>query len=176
MTSSQRRILALALLALAAGAPLAASAGGAAKPAASPDDGFTAPAQKPNGSGVRMRYKVQGTPAVGQPTRIEIVLGRVRDPAGATLQMTADAGLRLDASGVPASISPGEATRISVTVTPTQEGLAYLNVFTTQRGATSSTSIPIQTGAAGAAASTKGSAGKLKDAPDGDKILSMPVK
>ncbi|SFM96309.1 hypothetical protein [Variovorax sp. OV329] len=175
MTSSQRSILALALLALAAGAPLAANASGGTKPAATADDGFATAAQKPNGSGVRVRYKVLGTPAVGQPTRIDIVLARVRDPAGATLQLTADPGLQLDASGIPGGISPGEITRISVTVVPQQEGLAYLNVFTTQRGATSSTSIPIQTGAVGAA-STKGSAGKLKEAPDGDKILSMPVK
>ena len=171
MKSCQQRFLALCLLALA-GAPLAATASGTGKSA---EQAMSQAPQKPNGSGVGVRYRVQGKPAVGQPTQVDIVFGRVRDADGAALQFTADASLRLDASGAPATLAAGEGTRVTVTVIPQQEGLAYLNVFTTQRGATSSTSIPIQTGTAGAS-SSKGTAGKLKDTPEGDKILSMPVK
>jgi len=172
MKPCQQRFLALSLLALAA-TPLVALASGTGTSA--PEQPMVQAAQKPNGSGVAVRYRVQGTAAVGQPTQVDLVFGRVRDAEGATLQFTADAALRLDASAAPATLAAGDRTRVTVTVTPQQEGLAYLNVFTTQRGATSSTSIPIQTGAPGVS-SNKGMAGKLKDAPDGDKILSMPVK
>jgi len=171
MKFRQQRFLPLFLLALAG----AAMASGTASTA--PEQPMVQAAQKPGGSGVGVRYRVQGTPAVGKPTQVEIMFGRVRDANGATLQFTADPSLQLDAGGVPTTLAAGENTRVTVTVTPRQEGLAYLNVFTTQRGATSSTSIPIQTGAAGVSSSKKGMAGsQLKDAPDGDKILSMPVK
>lgn len=171
MTRRQQRIVALALLA-AAGTPLS-SACASALPA--PAGAVVQAAQKPNGSGVDIRYRVLDKPAVGQPVRVEIALGRVKDSAGAVLRFSADPGLRLGSGSAPTSLPAGETTTLTVTVVPQEEGLAYLNVFTTQRGATSSTSIPIQTGAA-AAGSKKAGAGKLKDTPEGDKILSIPVK
>ena len=130
-------------------------------------------AQKPGGSGVALRYRVLDKPAVGQPARVEIVLGKVSDPAGATLRLAADPDLRLQGAATSFNLPAGESTTLTVSVVPQAEGLAYLNVFTTQRGATSSTSIPIQTGAAGA---RKPAEGRLKDAPGGEKILSIPVK
>jgi len=174
MSTRQRRFLPLALAALAA-APfaVAASSTGATPPSAEP---LVRAAQKPNGAGIDVRYRVQGKPAVGQPTRVDILLGKVRDPAGASLRLAADPSLKLDAGGVPATLAAGEATTLSVTVVPQEEGLAYLNVFVTQRGATSSTSIPIQTGAAGASSTKSGPSGRVKSTPEGERILSMPVK
>lgn len=172
MTSSRQRLAVLAL-AVAAGASLSVGCANAAQP--SQAGAFVPAAQKPNGSGVELRYRVLDTPALGQPARVEIVLSNVNDPAGGTVRFTADPALRLGAGGVQTSLPAGETTTLTVTVVPQEEGLAYLNVFTSQRGLTSSTSIPIQTGAA-APASKKPGAGKLKDTPEGDKILVMPVK
>jgi len=122
-----------------------------------------------------VRYRLLDTPGVGRPTRVEIALGRITDPAGAMVKFSVDAGLRLQAGGSATNLPASETTTLTVTVVPQEEGLAYLNVFTTQRGVTSSTSIPIQSGA-GAPASKKPGAGSLKDTPEGDKILVIPVK
>jgi len=54
-----------------------------------------------------------------------------------------------------------------------REGLAYLNVFITQKGAVSAVSIPIQTGAAAPVMKTSG---ELKSTPDGENIITMPAK
>lgn len=173
MTSCHQRLAILALM-VAAGASLSAACANAA-----PTDrtgAFVLAAQKPNGSGVQVRYRVLDTPALGQPARVEIALANVTDSGGGAVRFTTDSTLRLAGGGGQASLPAGETTTLTVTVVPQEEGLAYLNVFTTQRGLTSSTSIPIQTGGAGTPASKKPGAGRLKDTPDGDKILVMPVK
>ena len=172
MTRHPQRLLALALL-TAAGASLSTAC--ASAPSA-PAGALVQAPQKPSGSGVDVRYRVLDTPAVGQPTRVEVVLGRVKDPGGAMIRFSADPGLGLGSGSAPVSLPTGQTTTLTVTVVPREEGLAYLNVFTTQRGATSSTSIPIQTGQAAAAGSKKSGAGRLKETPEGDKIQSMPVK
>ena len=169
MTTRQQRFLAIALL--VASVPLSTAC-------AQPVPGAAAAvqsAQKPNGSGVDIQYRVLDTPAVGQSTRVEITVKRITDAAGATIKFSADPGLQLGTGSAPTSLPAGEATTLTVTVVPQEAGLAYLNVFTTQRSASSSTSIPIQTGIA-TAAGQKSSTGRLKDTADGDKIRSMPVK
>lgn len=171
MTTCQKRLAAPVLLAmLIAGLPGCWAS--AAQPASS--EALARPAQKPNGSGVDVRYRVLDKPVIGQSTRVEIVFAKVDDANGASLQLSTDPGLRLDGPDS-VSLPAGETTTLTVSVVPQQDGLAYLNVFTRQRGRVSSTSIAIQTGSA-AAQSKKAGPGKLKDAPGGDKILSMPVK
>ena len=171
MISCHQRLIALALLA-AAGASLSTACANAAQPATTPD--FVLAAQKPNGSGVEVRYRVLDTPEVGQPARVEIALARVTDPVGASVKFSVDPSLRL--VGTASTRLPADqTTTLTVTVVPQAEGLAYLNVFTTQRGLTSSTSIPIQTGAA-KPASKKPGAGSLKETPEGEKILVLPAK
>ncbi|MBS0453265.1 MAG: hypothetical protein JSS14_18370 [Proteobacteria bacterium] len=172
MTSRLQRLAVLASVAVA-GASLSAACAIAAQPASTQP--LVVSAQKPNGSGVELRYRVLDTPALGQPARVEIVLGKIKDPSGATVRFTADPTLRLASGGTQATLPPGETTTLTVTVVPQEEGLAYLNVFTSQNGLISSTSIPIQAGAA-TPASKKMGAGKLKDTPEGEKILVMPVK
>lgn len=169
MIAFPNRLVALALLA-AAGAGACAIA---AQPSSSESGVFVRAAQKPNGSGVDVRYRLLDTPAVGQSVRVEIVLGKIGD-SGATLELAADPGLRLH-SAASAVLPAGETTTLTISVEPQKEGLAYLNVFTRQRGATSATAIAIQTGPA-TAGSKKAGANRLKDGSDGDKILSMPVK
>ena len=171
MTTRQQRFLAIALL-VAASVPLSTACAGA-QPA--PTGATVHAAQKPNGSGIDVRYQVLDTPVVGQSARVQITLGRVADAAGATIKFSADPGLQLGSGSAPTSLPAGETTTLTVTVVPLEAGLAYLNVFTAQRGATSSTSIPIQTGVANAASKRSGASG-LKETPEGDKIRSMPVK
>jgi hypothetical protein len=173
MTFSRRSLPALVLSALV-GATLGLSPAIAAQPV--PGDAFIRAPQKPNGSGVDVRYRVEGKPAIGKPTRVEIVLRGVTDPNGALVRLTADAALRVDNSAAPMNVPAGPVNSLDVTVIPQGEGLAYLNVFVSQGGATSSISIPIQTGAVNTGASNKSAPGRLKDLPTGDKILSMPVK
>lgn len=172
MTSCRQRLAVLALLA-AAGAMLSVACANAAQPASARD--FVLAVQKPNGSGVELRYRVLDTPEVGQPARVEVALARVTDPAGASVKFSADSSLRLAGGAAPTRLPADETTTLTVTVVPQAEGLAYLNVFTTQRGLTSSTSIPIQTGAA-KPASKKPGAGSLQETPEGAKILVLPAK
>jgi hypothetical protein len=98
--------------------------------------------------------------------------GGVTDPDGATVRFSADAGLRVSGSDALA-LPMASRTTATVTVVSEQEGLAYLNVFITQKGAMSAISIPIQTGAA---APVLKSSGELKSTPDGESIITMPAK
>ena len=56
---------------------------------------------------------------------------------------------------------------------PASEGIAYLNVFTTQNGVTSATSIPVRVGGA---APKLPRAGELQKTPAGDAVISMPAR
>lgn len=147
---------------------------GAAQPG-SQADGFVQAPRKAVGAGIDIRYRVVDTPAVGKPIRVEIVLGRITDPGGATARLTAESSLRLETNAGPYSFASGRDGLLQATVVPQAEGLAYLNLFVTQRGATSSTSIPIRTGDAGTS-TPLGATGRLKELPDGSKILSLPAK
>ena len=56
---------------------------------------------------------------------------------------------------------------------PSAQGIGYLHVFTTQNGATSATTIPVQVGKA---PTSLPAAGELKQDAAGEKIRSMQVK
>jgi len=123
-------------------------------------------------AGIDVQYRVDGTPTPGKPTVVVVVLSGVVDPAGGAVWFTADPTLGLDSSAAAATLAAGSTVTLNVTVVPGGEGAAYLNVFTRQRGAVSSTSIPIRTGAATAPRASSA----LKDAADGDKVVPMQVK
>lgn len=129
--------------------------------------------RKTNGSGIEVQFRIDGTPRLGEALPITLSFVGITDPAGATVRFTADAGLSLPAaylSRLP--LSRGQtAPTLTVPVTPMAEGLAYLNVFTTQGGKTSANSVPVQVGKA--TASKPG--GELKSTPSGDRILIVPV-
>jgi hypothetical protein len=131
---------------------------------------------KPNGSGVTVRFRIDGSPRIGQPLSVTLNFDGVTDPAGATVNFTADAGLSLQTESLPPgpiALPAGRSSDLVVQVVPSTDALAYLNVFTTQRGVTSATSVPVQVGnAAGAMKSS----GELKQTPAGEKIISMPVR
>ena len=119
-----------------------------------------------------MQYSIAETPRVGRPTAVLIQFGDTTDPAGGSARFTGDSGLALaDASEV--RLPPGEVTTVTVQATPPAEGIAYLNVFTTQNGVTSVTSIPIRVGTA---AAKLRAGGELRKMPAGDAVISMPAR
>jgi len=160
-----------ALCLLAAGAVALAAPAGAET--ASKARSMTAAPTKPNGSGIGVSYRIEGLPRAGQATTVIVVLDRITDPDGALVRFTADPDLALrNAPAGPAPLTAGQTATFELTVVPAADGLRYLNVFTTQNGVTGSTSIPVQAGNP----SRKQGAGTLKHTPEGDAILSMPVK
>ncbi|WP_295980368.1 hypothetical protein [uncultured Variovorax sp.] len=133
---------------------------------------MTVAARKPNDSGVAIQYRVEGTPRVGQAVTIVLQFDGVSDPAGATVRLTTDAGLYL-ATNNSLTLPAGQSTTTTAKVTADRDGLAYLNVFVSQGGATSIVAIPIQTGASAPAMK---SAGEMNSSAEGEKIISMPAK
>jgi hypothetical protein len=132
----------------------------------------TAP-MKANGSGISVQYRLDATPQAGLATPVVLSFDGVTDAAGATVRWTADGGLSLANAAETRTLPAGQATTLTVQVVPGAAGIGYLHVFTTQHGASSVTSIPVQVGKA---PSAMPASSDLKQTPGGDKILSMPVK
>ena len=169
---ASRSLAATAVAALALGVSLQACAQNT-KPAHTTTGKMTAAPMKPGGSGVAVQYRVDGTPEPGRAVSVVLSFDGVTDPAGATVQLRADGGLALTGSAGPHALPAGKTSTLTVPVVPDADGSGYLHVFTTQNGATSATSITVQVGKVPSA--LPASSG-LKQTPEGDKILSMPVK
>ncbi|MDM0046863.1 hypothetical protein QTH91_20395 [Variovorax dokdonensis] len=130
-------------------------------------------ASKVNAAAVKVEFRLEGEPATGAETALVIVLTPVAGGGPATARFSADAGLQL--KGAPMGEVPLEAsgsTTIRLTVVPEAVGLRYVNVFTSQNGAMASRSIAIPAGKP----PPRGSGGNLKTAPDGERVLSQPVR
>ncbi|RST52550.1 hypothetical protein EJI01_15135 [Variovorax sp. MHTC-1] len=167
---AHRSLAAIVVASLAMGASLQACAD--SKPERSAPKMSAAPA-KSNGSGVSVQYRVDGTPQAGVALPIVLSFDGITDPAGASVRLTAEGGLSLSGAGGTQPLPAGQTTTLTVQVVPGAEGVGYLHVFTTQRGATSATSVPVQVGKVPSALPASGT---LKQTPDGDKIHAMPVK
>lgn len=174
---SETSAIVLSALALAMFSPVSSAdapdAGGPAKvKKTSKDRAMKVAPQKPNGSGIVVRYRLQGTPQAGRPVPVALALERVVG-ADASVRFETDAGLRLAGDADARALMAGRTAALTVDVVPGGEGISYLHVFTTQDGITSVASIPVSVGKGGTALP---SVGELKPLPDGDKIISMPVK
>lgn len=166
-----------AAVAVAALLPLQACAEGVGVPAhrARPP-GMSAAPMKPTGSGVALDYRIEGVPQVGRALTVTLRFEGVTDPAGGSVRLAADGGLALTgdaAAQIAHALPAGRATTLRVQVVP-GEGLGYLHVFTTQNGSTSANSIPVQVGKATPA--RPAADGVLKQAPGGERLLTLPVK
>jgi hypothetical protein len=128
--------------------------------------------RKPNGSGVDVQYSIEESARVGHATPVVIQFGGVTDPTGGSARFTADSGLTLSGADE-LRLPAGETTSVTLQATPTSEGIAYVNVFTTQNGVTSVTSIPLR---AGTAAAKLRPGGELKKVPAGESVISMPAR
>ncbi|MDM0010809.1 hypothetical protein QTH87_00020 [Variovorax sp. J22P168] len=167
---------ALAIFLLLGAAPVARSTESTAAPGKAGPAGAvirTAP-MKAGGSGVVVQYQLDDAPAGGATVPVVLVFGNISDPDGATVRLSVDGGLSLAPGGETVRRLPaGQAVSWTVELKAPAAGTGYLNVFTTQFGATSATSIPVQVGKAPAAMPASGS---LKQGRDGEKILPMKVK
>jgi len=178
MNTRSTSMMAAACLALATlPAPAAADGEPAARnprPAASHRHAapMTTAPQKPGSSGVKLQYRLEGTPQVGRATPIVLQFEGVTDADGAAVRLSADSGLTLQ-GGSTLTLPAGKRTTATVVVVSEAEGLAYLNVFISQGGASSAVSVPVQTGAVAPALK---STGEMKSTPGGESIITMPVK
>lgn len=126
--------------------------------------------QKPNGSKVGVRYRVDGGAAVRQDATITMIFDAVTD-SSASVRFTSDPELQLTGVSGPVSL-PSGTSQVVLTATPQRSGLFYVNVFTTQAGATSVMSIPVRTGNIDPKLQKLG---ETKPAGQGERIISMPV-
>jgi hypothetical protein len=168
----------VAVLILALSAHVSASTDGAGSAPSTKGERSRSPMKtapmKANGSGVVVKFRVDSeTPQVGKIVPVVLTFDGITDSTGATLRLAVDGGLSLGATNVTRTLPPGPATTLTVEVVPAAEGVGYLHVFTTQYGATSATSIPVQVGKA---ATALPASGDVRQAPGGDKLLPMPVK
>ena len=161
--------------------------GGAAAPPAAVAGQKVLPASDARSPGkpaapVTIRYRVLGTPYVGQPVAIEIEL--LADGGVQPLRLSYainDPDSLLFAADEPREIELGidaesGSARRQVTVVPQREGRLYLNVtaeVATEAGALlKSMSIPLAVGRADVEAEVNG---ELQQGPDGETVISMPA-
>ncbi len=166
---------ALALPAHADGTPAAKAATAAgraapARPAAWIDPGPV----KPNGSGIRLRYTVASGLQPGQTAIVQLEFSGVRSE-GARAEWRAPVGTAVSSTqlGNISSISlpRGQSTVVSLQVTPSADGMAYLDVFTTQGGRGTAQSVPIAVGSGKVLLQQEG---VTKVTPSGEKVISLP--
>lgn len=164
----------LALLAPCAWAdiPTAPVAGHEAKTKAK--TAWVTAARKHNGSGVTMSYSVPKVLNAGQMATVQIRLSNVKKN-DASVKVTPPASVTLtgNTSVVTGMALPLGSTTVTLQVTPSADGLEYLNVFTTQGGRTSVQAIPLQVGSAPPALKTQN---KIETTPDGERVISLPAQ
>lgn len=152
------------------------------RPSASTDAALTTPSlamksaapRKANGSGIDVQFRIDGAARLGEPLPISLSFEGITDPSGARVRFTVDAGLTLPPAYTGEFALTGGASSaptLTVPVIPAADGLAYLNVFTTQHGVTSVSSVAVQVGKAAALKLR----GDIKTTPSGDRILTVPV-
>ena len=103
-------------------------------------------AAKHNGSGIRVSYIVPPGMQPGQSARVKLQFSGVtaddarvewRGPAGSSVS-SSQLG-----TATTMALPAGQVTTISLDVTPAADGMAYLDVFTTQGGRGSAQSLPL---------------------------------
>ena len=174
LISSTRLIALLGCAAMVASAHAGsdASAHPAAKAKHSPH--WTLAAAKHNGSGIRLSYIVPAGMQPGQSARVQLQFSGVtaddakvewRGPAGSSIS-SAQLG-----SAASVALPAGQVTTISLDVTPAADGMAYLDVFTTQGGRGSAQSVPLKVGSGKVALKREGT---MQTAPSGENVISLP--
>lgn len=147
-----------------------------ARPAAKVKAAWITAARKHNGSGVELSYSVPTTLSAGQAAEVQLRFSNVTED-DASVKITAPAGITLASPSSAAAINAGMAlprggtTVVSVQVTPSADGLEYLNVFMTQGSRSSAQSIPLQVGSAKTQLKTTN---KTEATPSGEKVISLP--
>lgn len=151
------------------------------KPVPSVNAATTSPGKR--SAPISFRYEIEGTPIVGQPVAIKIMItSSVTDAPVSVFYRVQDASSMLFPESqtqrrVFAAENRDELRSQQVTVVPQREGRLYLNVSAeveTANGMMIKTiSIPIQVGSAPPELEVNG---KLVETADGEVVISMPAE
>jgi predicted small lipoprotein YifL len=138
----------------------------------------TAP-RKHNNSGIELRYKLGSLAKVGQPMAVQLdFFGVVTDDAQVQLRLdpalrpVATDGFQKSGNGFMLPLSKSPVNSQVITVTPSTEGMHFIQLQMTQAGRTSATSIAIRVGDGPVATPTLGT---VQTMPGGEKIIVMPA-
>ena len=126
--------------------------------------------------GVGLRSTLTPT-AVGQPSVLTLTTTTSPHAGTATLTVRPDDALTLVASDLVAGRATplGASNRFSLTLVPASAGLHFVNVFVRNGGRAQALAIPVQVGAAGAAATASKRADRVQVTPSGERVISVPA-
>jgi hypothetical protein len=129
---------------------------------------------KANASGIRLRYQVSPALLPGQMGIVKLQFsGVTRDDAKVEWRAPAGSSWR-GPEGITGSsmlLPPGQVTTIALEITPAADGMAYLDVFTSQGGRASAQSVPLKVGSGAIQLKREGT---LQTTPGGEKVISLP--
>ena len=129
---------------------------------------------KHNGSGVRVAYAVPVALQPGRTGSVQLQFSGVgaddarvewRGPQGSLVS----SALLGAASSM--ALPAGQVTTLVLDVTPAADGMAYLDVFTSQGGRTSAQSVPLKVGSGAVHLKRDGNAQTM---PSGEQVISLP--
>ncbi len=125
---------------------------------------------KANAPAVFSGFRLGAEPQAGVP--LDVVISYTV-PAGepVTVRYVPGSGLRIPQTPSEGALPTGQQSQ-TVTVVPLSQGSVYLDVFVAQGARTAVHTVPIHVGKA----SEPRVAGELKRAPDGEKLLTTPVR
>lgn len=138
--------------------------------------GWTVAPAKPQGSGIVLRYDVPARLSVGQAAPVRLRFSRVSaDDARVELKVPDGVSVTLaDGSAATSVALPRDReTTLELRVTPKNDGVHYLDVFTTQNGRSSAQSVALRVGSAAAAMKRNGAA---QTTPSGERVISLPAQ
>jgi predicted small lipoprotein YifL len=173
LTFSTHMIGVAALLALtgcASAGPLAQKDGAAAAPQF--EQGYKRLPIKKGGSGVALTYQLEGTPEVGKPLLVKMLMV---SPADAQVVVRAGEGLQLPTAEVVMQSTAGVPAEHQMSVVPKALGRFYLHVMSTANGRTSASAIAVQVGTDKDMPQAKPS-GDIKTMPNGERVISLPAQ
>ena len=135
---------------------------------------WTHAAAKQNGSGIRLSYIVPAGMQPGQSARVQLQFSGVTAD-DARVEWRGPAGSNVSSSQLGSATSmalpAGQVTTISLDVTVAADGMAYLDVFTTQGGRGSAQSLPLKVGSGKVALKREGT---METSPSGEQVISLP--
>ncbi|MEO6362890.1 MAG: hypothetical protein ABIO71_06650 [Caldimonas sp.] len=165
---------ALSLAAHADGVPAAAAKSTKAAQATPTSQWTRAASAKANGSGVRLSYNVPLALLPGRTGSVQLQFSGVTGD-DARVEWRAPEGSSVSSAVLGTATSMalprGETTTVLLDVTPAADGMAYLDVFTTQGGRTTAQSVPLKVGTGAIRLKREGT---LLTSPSGEKVISLP--
>lgn len=122
--------------------------------------------------GVGVSYTL-GATAVGTPSTLTIVTTSKAEAATITVRPDAALALASTDLAVDSAQPLGASNTFTLKVTPSSEGLHYVNVFVRSGTRARALAIPVQVGAVGTSSAREG---KLQVSPGGQRVISIPAK